>query len=138
MPKPAPKSKAKPKPKTFQEYMDGLSPISRSTLKKVCAAIKAAAPAAEECISYGLASFRLNGRPLVAVGAAAEHCAFYPMSGRTVAEFRDELADYETSKGTIRFAAEKPLPAVLVRKLVKARIKENDIRTGKSKRGKSG
>jgi uncharacterized protein YdhG (YjbR/CyaY superfamily) len=62
---------------------------------------------------------------LVGFGATANHCAFYPMSSTTVAAHRDELADYETSKGTIRFQPDNPLPAALVRKLVKARIAEN-------------
>jgi hypothetical protein len=58
-------------------------------------------------------------------GAAANHCAFVPMSSSTVAAHKDELNDYDTSKGTIRFQADKPLPVALVRKLVKARIAEN-------------
>jgi uncharacterized protein YdhG (YjbR/CyaY superfamily) len=82
-------------------------------------------PEAEECISYGLAAFRLNGRPLVAFGATANHCAFYPMSSTTVEAHQDELQGYDTSKGTIRFQADKPLPVALVRKLVRARVAEN-------------
>ena len=62
---------------------------------------------------------------LVAIGATANHCAFHPMSSSTVEAHKDELEDFDTSKGTIRFQADKPLPAALVRKLVKARIAEN-------------
>ena len=113
------------KPKTFDEYLEGLSDDNRAALEKLRKAIKAAAPQAEECISYGLAAFKLNGKPLVALGATANHCAFYLMSGSTVEAHEDELAKYDTSKGTIRFAANKPLPASLVKKLVKARIAEN-------------
>jgi uncharacterized protein YdhG (YjbR/CyaY superfamily) len=80
-----------------------------------------------------VAVFRLEGKPLVALGATANHCAFYLMSASTVEAHRDELKDYDTSKGTIRFSADKPLPAALVRKLVKARIAEN---VGKSKKAK--
>lgn len=58
-------------------------------------------------------------------GATANHCAFYLMSSSTVEAHKDEIKDYDTSKGTIRFQADKPLPATLVRKLVKARIAEN-------------
>jgi uncharacterized protein YdhG (YjbR/CyaY superfamily) len=65
----------------------------------------------------------------MAFGAAANHCALYPMSASTVAAYQDELGDYDTSKGTIRFPVNKPLPATLVRKLVKARIAENEART---------
>lgn len=63
---------------------------------------------------------------LVGFGATAKHCAFYLMSGTVVEAHKDELADYDTSKGTIRFQADEPLPAALVRKLVKARIAENE------------
>ena len=120
------------KPTTIDEYLAALSADKRAALEKLRKAIRAAAPKAEECISYQLAAFRLDGRPLVAFGATANHCAFYPMSSSTVAAHRDELKGYETSKGTIRFLADKPLPAALVRKLVKARIAENEARGGKA------
>ncbi len=113
------------KTKTIDEYLAAVSADQRAVLEKLRKAIKAAAPGAEECISYGLAAFRLNGKALVAFGATANHCAFYPMSSTTVAAHQDQLKDYDTSKGTIRFQADKPLPAALVRKLVKARIAEN-------------
>jgi uncharacterized protein YdhG (YjbR/CyaY superfamily) len=70
---------------------------------------------------------------LVGFGATANHCAFYLMSGATVEAHKDDLKDYDTSKGTIRFQADKPLPAALVRKLVKARIAENEGRRRESK-----
>jgi uncharacterized protein YdhG (YjbR/CyaY superfamily) len=114
------------KPKTIDEYLAALSDDKRAALEKLRKAIRAAAPKAEECISYRLPAFRLNGKMLVAFGAAANHCAFYPMSSSTVAAHKDELKDYDTSKGTIRFQADHPLPAALVRKLVKARIAENN------------
>ena len=119
------------KPTTIDEYLAGVTPDQRAALEKIRKAIKAAAPDAEEGISYGLAAFRLGGRPLVAFGASAGHCAFYPMSGETVAAHEADLAGYDTSKGTIRFPADKPLPATLVRKLVKARIAENAGRKSK-------
>lgn len=121
------------KPKTFDEYLAALSDDNRAALEKLRKTIKAAAPKAEECISYGLAAFRLDEKPLVALGATANHCGFYLMSNSTVAAHRDELKKYDTSTGTIRFPADKPLPAALVRKLVKARIAENAEPGGKSK-----
>lgn len=121
------------KPKTFDECLAALSDDQRAALEKLRKTIRAAAPKAEECISYGLAAFRLDGRPLVAMGAAANHCAFYLMSGSTVLAHKDDLKEYETSKGAIRFSSDKPLPAALVRKLVKARIAENVGRGRKSK-----
>ena len=113
------------KPQTIDEYLAALSADKRTALQKLRKIIRAAAPKAEECISYQLAAFRLAGRMLVAFGATANHCAFYLMSGSTVAAHQDELKDYDTSKGTIRFQPDQPLPAALVRKLVKARIAEN-------------
>ncbi len=117
------------KPRTIDEYLARVSDDQRAALEKLRQTIRAAAPKAEECISYGLAAFRLNGRPLVALGATANHCAFYLMSGVTVEAYRDKLKDFDTSKGTIRFPANKPLPATLVRTLVKARIAENSPTT---------
>lgn len=110
---------------TIDEYLSTVSDEKRSALQKLRQTIRAAAPKAEECISYGLPAFRLHGRVLVGFGAAANHCAFYPMSSATVEAHRNELANYETSKGTIRFLPEQPLPVSLVRKLVKARVAEN-------------
>ena len=121
------------KPTTIDEYLATVGDDERTTLEKLRKSIKAAAPKAEECISYGLAAFRLDGRPLVAFGATTNHCAFYPMSSFTVAAYKEELKAYDTSKGTIRFPAGKPLPAALVRKLVKARIAENEERRRQSK-----
>ena len=113
------------KPKTIDEYLAALSEDKHAALEKLRKTIKTAAPKAEECISYGLAAFRLHEKNLVGFGATTKHCAFYLMSGSTVDAHKDELKSYDTSKGTIRFPADKPLPAALVRKLVKARIAEN-------------
>ena len=120
------------KPTTIDEYLARVTPEQRAALEKIRKAIRAAAPRAEEYIGYGLAAFRLDGKPLVAFGATAKHCAFYPMSSSTVGECEAELAGYDTSTGTIRFSADKPLPAALVKKLVKARIAENAAPKGES------
>lgn len=114
------------KPKTIDEYLATVSDENRAALEKLRKAIRVAAPQAVEYIGYGLAAFRLDGKPLVAFGAAGNHCAFYPMSSSTVEDHKDDLQGYDTSKGTIRFPATKPLPAALVRKLVKSRIAENE------------
>lgn len=113
------------KPKTIDEYLAVLSDEKRAALEKLRKTVKAAAPKAEECISYQLPAFRLHGKMLVAFGATASHCAFYPMSSTTVEAHKDDLKGYDTSKGTIRFQADHPLPPALVRKLVRARIAEN-------------
>jgi uncharacterized protein YdhG (YjbR/CyaY superfamily) len=115
---------------SIDDYLAGVTDDQRATLEKLRKTIKAAVPKAEECISYGLPAFRLNGM-LVAFGATPKHCAFYPMSASTVATLQDELTAYETSKGTIRFQPDHPLPAALIKKVVRARIAENRELEGK-------
>ena len=111
------------KPKTTDEYLAELSEDKRAALEKLRRTIRAIVPAAEECISYQLPAFRLDGKVLVWFGAGANHCSFYP--GAVVQDYKDDLKDYETSKGTIRFQPDHPLSATLVRKLIKARIAQN-------------
>ena len=107
-------------PASTDGYLAGLRHDKRRALKRLRKDIKAAAPEAEECISYGVPGFRFNGRLLASYAASARHCAFYP--GSIVQQFKKELENYDTAKGTIRFAPDEPLPAALVRKIVKARI----------------
>jgi len=113
----------KAKPQTIDEYLALLSSEKRVALEKLRRAIKSAAPKAEECISYRIPAFRLNGRMLVFFGATANHCALYP-GAHPVRAHKAELKAYDTSTGTIRFQADQPLPAALVRRLVKTRIAE--------------
>src|SRR5262245_29319414 len=108
---------------TVDDYLATVPPDQRAALEKLRRAIHAAAPGIEECISYQMPAFRLDGKVQVWFGAGAHHCAFYP--GGIVQGFEDELEGYETSKGTIRFQPDHPLPAALVRRIVKARIAEN-------------
>jgi uncharacterized protein YdhG (YjbR/CyaY superfamily) len=111
---------------THDEYLAALSDDQRRALEKLRKDIRSAAPKAEECISYGIPGFRLNGKLLVSYGAAAKHCAFYP--GSIVKKFAKELKGYDASgKGTIRFPADKPLPSALVTKIVKARMAERFV-----------
>jgi uncharacterized protein YdhG (YjbR/CyaY superfamily) len=111
------------KPRTIDEYLARLSAGQRAALEKIRRAIKSAAPGAEECISYQIPAFRLGGRVLVWFGAATNHCAFYP-GAAPIQVLKNELEGYDTSKGTVRFPADRPLPAALVRKLVRTRIAE--------------
>jgi uncharacterized protein YdhG (YjbR/CyaY superfamily) len=119
------KKKSKPSrtATTVDEYFAGLSADKGAALQKLRKAIRAAAPKAEECISYQIPTFRINGEFLVAFGAASRHCAFYP-GAYPIKVCRKELKNYDTSKGTVRFDSDKPLPSSLVRKLVKTRIEE--------------
>ncbi len=112
--------KGRAKPATIDDYLARVSSRQRAALNRLRKAIRAAAPRAEECISYQLPAFRLDGRMLVWFGAGAHHCSFYP--GAVVQAFRRELEDFQISKGTIRFQPDHPIPVALVRRLVKARI----------------
>jgi uncharacterized protein YdhG (YjbR/CyaY superfamily) len=104
-------------------YLAKLRADKRATLEKVRKAIRAAAPDAEEDLSYGMPAF-IQGKPIAGYSASAAHCSYFPMSGAITAQFQDELAKYEVSKGGFRFPIGKPPPATLIRKLVKARMAE--------------
>ena len=105
----------------IDDYLSTLSAEPRATLQKLRKDIKSAAPGAEECIAYGIPTFRVNGKMLVSFGAHAKHCAFYP-GAQPIREHKDALMGYDTEKGTIRFDPARPLPTTLVRKLVKTRL----------------
>jgi uncharacterized protein YdhG (YjbR/CyaY superfamily) len=122
-------AKANAKPTTIDEYLSGVSADNRAALEKLRKTIHTTVPKAEECISYGLAAFRLDGKPIACFGAAASHCSYFPMSGTIVDAHKQDLKGFETSKGTIRFQSNKPLPAALVRKLLKARVAECAAKT---------
>jgi len=129
-----PMGSAKSKPRTIDEYLKNAEDDQRRVLNKLRQTIRAAAPEAQECISYGIPAFRHNRRSLVFFGAWASHCAFYPGSAATLKNFRNELRNFQTSKGAIRFSPDKPLPVALVKKLVKTRIAENNDRANKKRR----
>ena len=105
-------------------YLATVPVDARTALQRLRNAIRAAAPGAEEGFSYGLPAFKLDGRSLVCYSAPKRHCSFYPMSAAVISANAKDLRGYDTSKGTIRFPANKPLPLALVRKLVRARIEE--------------
>ncbi len=111
---------------SIDEFLDTLSEDKRTTLEKLRQTIKSIAPKAEEYFYYQLPAFRLDGKRLVAYGAATNHCSLYPLSAAVIKNLSDDLKNYDTSPGTIRFPVNKPLTAALVRKIVNARIAEND------------
>ncbi|HME82295.1 MAG TPA: DUF1801 domain-containing protein [Candidatus Eremiobacteraceae bacterium] len=119
--------KAKPADgKDVDKYIAGVPEPGRSTLRKVRAAIRSAAPAdATETLSYKIPTFRYKGG-LVAFAAFSNHCSFFPMSMVVIRKFKSELKNHDSSKGTIRFPLDKPLSATLIKKLVKARVAENE------------
>ena len=110
-------------PKTVDEYLAGVPEPARSTLQKVRAAIRSAAPPeATETISYGIPAFRYNG-VLVWFAAFAKHCSLFPTAS-VIEKFKNDLKGYTISKGTLHFPTDKPLPAPLIKKLVQARVAE--------------
>jgi uncharacterized protein YdhG (YjbR/CyaY superfamily) len=123
----------KEKPATIDEYLAGVSADKRAALEKLRAVIRSIVPGAEECISYGLPTFR-RGRMLVAFGAASRHCSFFPLSSAALIAHADDLASYDTGPGTIRFQPDRPLPVALVRKLIKTRMAENAARDARLKK----
>jgi uncharacterized protein YdhG (YjbR/CyaY superfamily) len=119
----APAAKSSVVPKSVDEYLACIPEPARSTLNKVRAAIRSAVPPeATETISYGIPAFKHNG-VLVWFAAFSDHCSLFPTAS-VIAAFKHELKGYSTSKGTIHFPVDKPLPAALVKKLVKARLTE--------------
>ncbi len=115
-------------PKDIDEYLAGVPEPAHTTLNKLRSMIRSASPAeATEAISYGMPAFKYKG-PLLAFAAFSNHCSLFPMNSSLIKAFKKELEGFETSKGTIRFPVDKPLPAALLKKLVKARVAENEQR----------
>jgi uncharacterized protein YdhG (YjbR/CyaY superfamily) len=117
----ASKAKGNATPKNVDEYLAGVPEPARSALNKIRAAIRSAAPPeATETISYRMPAFKYKG-VLVWFGAFSNHCSLFPTAA-VIEAFKDELTGYSTSKGTIHFPTDKPVPAALIKKLVKARV----------------
>lgn len=117
-----------------EDYLDQVPEPARSTLQKIRVAIRSVIPpAATEGLSYGMPAFRYKGS-LVAYAAFKKHCSFFPMQASLIDQMKDELAGYRTSKGTLQFPLDKPLPAALVKKMVKARLEENEWREARSQK----
>ena len=116
--------KANGAPETIDEYLAGVSGPARSALIKMRAAIRSALPSgATETISYKIPAYKRKNI-LVWFAAFSDHCSLFPTAS-VIAEFKDELKGFSTSKGTIRFALDKSLPSALIKKIVKARVKQD-------------
>lgn len=111
----------------IDDYLASVPEDAREVLEDMRRTIAVAAPEAIESIGYGMPTFKYNGL-LVAFAAFKNHCSFFPMSRTVMAAFKNELKRFDTAEGTIRFQIDKPLSATLVKKIVRARIQENDAR----------
>ncbi len=115
--------KRKATPKSVDEYLSALPEAARDTLNAVRAAIRSVVPAeTSEVISYGIPAFKYK-RVLLWYAGFSDHCSLFPTAA-VIEEFKEELKSYSTSKGTIQFSTDKPLPAALIRKMVKERLRK--------------
>ena len=111
-------------PTSVEDYLAALPEAPRAALEKLRKTIRAAAPEATETISYQMPAFRQHGRFLVSYAAYKHHCSLFPASAKVLDAHGEELKPYFSGKGTLRFTADKPIPASLVKKIVKTRIEE--------------
>jgi uncharacterized protein YdhG (YjbR/CyaY superfamily) len=115
---------AGPKPSTIDDYLNGLPGDRRAALEDLRAKILAVVPEAQECISYQMPAFRLNGVVVAGFRSTAKGCSYYPFSGSTLKSLAREVSRYDQTKSSLHFSSDKPLPVALVRKLIKVRIAE--------------
>jgi uncharacterized protein YdhG (YjbR/CyaY superfamily) len=113
-----------PKVFTISEYLKAVPADRRRTLQNLRAKIRAVVPEAQECISYRIPAFRLNGVVVAGFCATSKGCSYFPFSGSTLKTLAGDLKRYEQTKSSLHFSKDLPLSAALVRKLIKTRIKE--------------
>ena len=116
--------KSRSGPTTIDEYLASLDGETRAALETLRRTIRAIAPRAEECISYRIPAFRLDGRIIAGFAAFKHGCSYFPFSGSTLGALASELKSYDQTKSALHFSPGKPLPVALVRKLIRTRIAE--------------
>jgi uncharacterized protein YdhG (YjbR/CyaY superfamily) len=121
-------------PRGIDEYLAALDEPKRTTLQKLRETIRGVIPRAEECISYGMPAFRLEGKVVAGFAAFKNHLAYLPYSGSVLRELSDDLAGYESTEGSLHFPVDRPLPKALVKKLITSRL--NEVRRRASEKGR--
>jgi uncharacterized protein YdhG (YjbR/CyaY superfamily) len=114
-------------PSTIDDYLNGVSEDRRRALEDLRAKIRSIVPDAEECISYRIPAFRVNGVVVAGFCATAKGCSYFPFSGSTLRSLARDISRYHQTKGSLHFSSDEPLPTVLVRKLIKVRIAETKM-----------
>ena len=117
-------SSVSPKPTTIDEYLARVPADRRAALEKLRKVIRSIVPGAEECISYAIPAFRYDGRVIAGFAATAKGCSYFPFSGTTLGTLATEIDRYDQTKSALHFDPQKPLPASLVRRLLRARMSE--------------
>jgi uncharacterized protein YdhG (YjbR/CyaY superfamily) len=115
---------ARRKPSTIDDYLKGVPEDRRQSLEDLRAKIRAVVPNAEECVSYRMPAFRLGGAVVAGFLATTKGCSYFPFSGSTLKTLARDISRYDSTKSSLHFSADKPLPITLVRKLLRTRIAE--------------
>jgi uncharacterized protein YdhG (YjbR/CyaY superfamily) len=115
---------AKRKPSTIDDYLKRVPEDRRKVLEDLRAKIRSIVPDAQECISYQIPAFRVNGVVVAGFCATAKGCSYFPFSGSTLRSLARDISRYDQTKGSLHFSSDEPLPIALVRKLIKVRIAE--------------
>ena len=113
------------KPTTIDAYLKGVPEDRRRSLEDLRARIRSIVPGAQECISYSIPAFRLNGVVVAGFSATGKGCSYFPFSGSTLKSLASELQRYDQTKSSLHFSSDHPLPTALLRKLIKTRIAES-------------
>ena len=113
-----------PGEKEVEKFLSAVPEPQQSTLRALRAMVKELLPLGEDAISYGVPAVKLNGKAIAGYASAKNHCSYFPHSGQIIEDLSADLAQYDCSKGTLRFATNKPLPKALVKKLIRARLSQ--------------
>ena len=117
-------SRLTPGEKEVEKYLSAVPEPQQSTLRALRSAIKELLPLAEDAMSYGVPAVKLNDKAIAGYASAKNHCSYFPHSGQIIEDLSVDLSRYDCSKGTLRFATNKPLPKALVKKLIRARLSQ--------------